>query len=72
MPYVVSDLGLTSGQYGLVVSSFAFAKLFAIVPAAFFAEKHGRKPYLDYSLVVISMGVGGVGLNLNISFFVEY
>ena len=62
MPYVVSDLGLTTGQYGLVVSSFAFAKLFANVPAAIFAEKHGRKPYLVYSLVVISMGVGGVGL----------
>ena len=62
MPYVVSDLGLTAGQYGLVVSSFAFAKLFANVPAAIFAEKHGRKPYLVYSLVIISMGVGGVGL----------
>eukprot|EP00554_Chaetoceros_debilis_P012582 CAMPEP_0194115640 /NCGR_PEP_ID=MMETSP0150-20130528/24220_1 /TAXON_ID=122233 /ORGANISM="Chaetoceros debilis, Strain MM31A-1" /LENGTH=631 /DNA_ID=CAMNT_0038806175 /DNA_START=21 /DNA_END=1912 /DNA_ORIENTATION=+ len=62
MPYVVSNLGLTAGQYGIVVSSFAFAKLFANVPAAVLVERHGRKPYLVYSLVVISMGVGGIGL----------
>eukprot|EP00553_Chaetoceros_curvisetus_P002596 CAMPEP_0204619310 /NCGR_PEP_ID=MMETSP0717-20131115/5725_1 /ASSEMBLY_ACC=CAM_ASM_000666 /TAXON_ID=230516 /ORGANISM="Chaetoceros curvisetus" /LENGTH=451 /DNA_ID=CAMNT_0051633287 /DNA_START=167 /DNA_END=1522 /DNA_ORIENTATION=- len=62
MPSVVANLGLSAGQYGVVVSSFAFAKLFANVPAAVFVEKHGRKPYLVYSLVVISMGVGGIGL----------
>ena len=62
MPYVVSNLGLTAGQYGIVVSSFAFAKLFANVPAAVLVERHGRKPYLVYSLVIISLGVGGIGL----------
>jgi len=61
MPYIVSNLGLTAGQYGIVVSSFAFAKLFANVPAAVFVDRHGRKPYLVYSLVIISMGVGGIG-----------
>ena len=62
MPYVVSNLGLTTGQFGMVVSSFAFAKLFANVPAAVLVERHGRKPFLVYSLVIISMGVGGIGL----------
>ncbi len=62
MPYVVSNLGLSAGQYGMVVSSFAFAKLFANVPAAVFVEKHGRKPHLVYSLIIISAGVGGIGL----------
>ncbi len=62
MPYVVSNLGLSAGQYGMVVSSFAFAKLFANVPAAVFVEKHGRKPHLVYSLIIISVGVGGIGL----------
>jgi len=62
MPYVVSNLGLTAGQYGMVVSSFALAKLFANVPAAIMVEQHGRKPYLVYSLVIVSMGVGGIGL----------
>lgn len=62
MPYVVSNLGLTAGQFGMVVSSFALAKLFANVPAAVLVERHGRKPYLVHSLVIISMGVGGIGL----------
>ena len=62
MPYIVSNLGLSAGQYGIVVSSFACAKLFANVPAAVMVEKHGRKPYLVYSLVIISMGVSGIGL----------
>ena len=62
MPYIISELGLSTGQYGIVVSSFALAKLFTNVPAAVMVEKHGRKPYLVYSLVFISMGVGGIGL----------
>ncbi len=62
MPFVVSNLGLSAGQYGTVVSSFALAKLIANVPAAVMVERHGRKPYLVYSLVVISLGVGGIGL----------
>lgn len=65
MPYVVSNLGLSAGQYGIVVSSFAFSKLLANVPAAVMVEKHGRKPYLVYSLVIISMGVGGIGMASN-------
>ena len=62
MPYVVSNLGLTAGQFGIVVSSFAFAKLFANIPAAVLVERHGRKPYMVHSLVIIGMGVGGIGL----------
>jgi MFS family permease len=62
MPYVVSNLGLSAGQYGMVVSSFAFAKLFANVPSAVMVEAHGRKPYLVYSMVIIAFGVGGIGL----------
>jgi MFS family permease len=62
MPYIVSSLGLSAGQYGVVVSSFALAKLFANVPAAIMVEKHGRKPYLVHSLIIKSIGVGGIGL----------
>ncbi len=62
MPYVVQNLGISTGEFGMVVSSFAFAKLFANVPAAVLVERHGRKPYLVYSLLIISCGVGGIGL----------
>jgi len=61
MPYVVSNIGLSAGEFGMVISSFAVAKLLANLPAAILVERHGRKPYLVYSLVIISCGVGGIG-----------
>ena len=62
MPFVVENLGLTPGQYGMVVSAFAAAKMLGNVPSAVLVERHGRKPYLVYSLSVIAFGVGGIGL----------
>jgi MFS family permease len=32
------------------------------IPAAILVERHGRKPYMTYSLAVIALGVGGIGL----------
>lgn len=61
MPFVVEQLGLTPGQYGTVVSAFGLAKMSGNIPAAIAVERHGRKPYLTYSLVVIALGAGGIG-----------
>ena len=65
MPFVVENLGLSPGQYGMVVSAFALAKMAGNVPSAILVERHGRKPYLVYSLSVIALGVGGIGLATN-------
>jgi MFS family permease len=65
MPFVVENLGLSPGQYGMVVSAFALAKMAGNVPSAILVERHGRKPYLVYSLTVIALGVGGMGLATN-------
>jgi MFS family permease len=62
MPFVVDLLGLTAAQYGWVVSAFAVSKLAGNIPAAIAVERHGRKPYMTYSLAVIAAGVGGIGL----------
>ena len=62
MPFVVENLGLSPGQYGMVVGSFALARVVANVPSAILVERHGRKPYLVHSMSVLAMGVGGVGL----------
>jgi len=43
MPFVVENLGLTPGQYGMVVSAFAAAKMLGNVPSAVLVERHGRK-----------------------------
>lgn len=61
MPFVVSAIGLTPGQYGTVVSAFALAKMTGNIPSAIFVERHGRKPFLTWSLAVIALGVGGIG-----------
>ena len=62
MPFVVDNLGLSTAQYGLVVSAFALSKMAANIPSAIFVERHGRKPYMVHSMLVISLGVGGIGL----------
>lgn len=61
MPFVVQNLGLTAGEYGLVVSAFALSKMTGNIPSAVLVERHGRKPYLVYSLIGIAFGVGGIG-----------
>lgn len=61
-PFVVQSLGLSTTQYGLVVSAFALAKLLGNVPSAILVERHGRKPYLTYSLAVLAVATAGVGV----------
>ena len=61
-PFVVQNLGLTTGEYGMVISAFALTKLMGNIPFAVLVERNGRKPYLVYSLIAISTGVGCIGL----------
>jgi len=70
MPFVVEQMGLSAGQYGVVVSSFALAKILGNVPSAILVERHGRKPYLVHSLLLVSLGVGGIGLATNMEHLV--
>jgi MFS family permease len=65
MPFVVQQLQLTAGQYGTVVSAFGLAKMMGNIPAAVLVERHGRKPYMTYSLGVIAVAVGGMGWAAN-------
>ncbi|KAI2503680.1 sugar transporter [Fragilaria crotonensis] len=62
MPFLVESMGLSTGQYGLVVSAFALAKIAGNVPSAVLVERHGRKPYTVHSLSIIAIGTGGIGL----------
>ena len=61
MPYIVEDLSLTVAQFGYVVSAFGAAKLLGNIPSAILVERHGRKPYLVYSLLAIGAGTAGIG-----------
>jgi MFS family permease len=55
-------LGLTAGEYGMVVSAFALAKMVGNIPFAVLVERDGRKPYLVYSMILVSAGVGAIGM----------
>jgi len=62
MPFIVTELQLSSAQFGTVVSAFALSKMLGNIPSAIAVERHGRKPYLTYSLAVVALGTGGIGL----------
>jgi MFS family permease len=40
----------------------SLAKMAANIPSAIAVERHGRKPYMVYSLILVSIGVGGIGI----------
>jgi len=63
MPFIVADLGLSHSQFGMVVSAFALSKMLGNVPSAIGVERHGRKPYMTYSLGVIALATAGIGLS---------
>jgi hypothetical protein len=52
MPFVRANLGLTAGEYGLIVSAFALAKMTGNIPSAVFVERHGRKVRMTYASIV--------------------
>jgi Major Facilitator Superfamily len=63
LPFIVSELGLSSTQFGLTVSAFALSRMLSNVPAAIAVERHGRKPYMTYSLAVVAVATAGVGIS---------
>ena len=62
LPFIVSDLGLSPTQFGMTVSAFALAKMLSNVPSAIAVERHGRKPYMIYSLAIVAVATAGIGL----------
>lgn len=61
MPYIVANLDLTTAEFGYVISAFGLAKLIGNIPSAILVERHGRKPYLVYSLLAVGAGTAGIG-----------
>ena len=62
MPFVAEKLAMSTTHYGVVVSSFALSKMAGNIPSAILVERHGRKPYLVHSLLVVGLGVAGMGI----------
>jgi len=66
MPYVVESLSLSTHDFGYVIAAFGAAKLLGNIPSAILVEKHGRKPYLVFSLALVAIGNGGIGIAMGL------
>ena len=61
MPFLVKELQLSSSEFGLVITSFAIAKLLTNIPAAHYVDLIGRKNMLVSGLSLCALGIGGIG-----------
>lgn len=68
MPLLVSELGITSTQFGCIVASFGLAKLLGNIPSSHYVDIIGRKPLFFSGMGLASVGIGGIGLSLNPAF----
>jgi MFS transporter, DHA1 family, multidrug resistance protein len=57
MPIFGRDLGFTTAQYGIVSSSIGLARLLCNIPAAWLAERYGRRPLLIGGPAIASLGI---------------
>lgn len=65
MPFLVKELGLSSSEFGMVITSFGIAKLMANIPAGYYVDVVGRKKMLVYGLGLCAVGIGGIGVTLS-------
>lgn len=68
MPLLVSELNISSAQFGLIVSSFGVAKLLGNIPSSHYVDTIGRRPLFFAGLGLAGVAIGGMGLSLNPSF----
>lgn len=66
MPQLASLLSLSSTQYGILISSFAFAKMLGNFPAAYLVDTYGRKQLIVAGLAILSLS------NLELAFLMSY
>jgi len=59
MPILVHSIGLSQGQFGIIVASFGLSKLIVNIPAATMTDIHGRRNVMVGGLAFISTGMLG-------------
>jgi MFS family permease len=63
MPIFAQDLGLSTSQLGIIVASMGLTRLVVNVPAAYIAEKKGRKILLVGGPILTSISMFGTALS---------
>lgn len=64
MPLLASQIDISSSQYGVVVAAFGVSRLMANIPAGYFVDRLGRKPFLVGGMGLCGMSIAGAGLTL--------
>ena len=59
MPVLVNSIGLSQGQFGVIVASFGLSKLLVNIPAATMTDIYGRRNIMVGGLGLISCGMLG-------------
>ena len=59
MPVLVTNIGLSQGQFGVIVASFGLSKLLVNIPAATMTDIYGRRNVMVGGLGFISIGMLG-------------
>jgi DHA1 family multidrug resistance protein-like MFS transporter len=72
MPIFARDLGLSAAEYGLVMSTMGISRLITNIPAAWAAEKYGRRPTLLGGNFLTAFGVGLTGLATSVGELVSF
>jgi hypothetical protein len=63
LPQLARSLELTAADLGLITSATALGRLCSNVPAAFLAEKYGRRPLLIAGPLISAVGMAGLSLS---------
>ena len=64
MPLLASQINISSTQYGIVVAAFGVSRLMANIPAGYFVDRLGRKPFLVGGMGLCGLSIAGAGLTL--------
>ncbi|KAI9034085.1 major facilitator superfamily domain-containing protein [Hyaloraphidium curvatum] len=62
LPLFSKELGLTTSQFGMLISSMGLARLVLNIPAATLVDRIGRKPLLVGGPLITSLSMVGTGL----------
>ena len=62
MPLLVKSMGITTAEFGIVISAFALSKMTGNVPISVLADVYGRKPFMTAGMGLIALSTAGIGL----------
>ena len=72
MPLLVQSIGMTTSEFGVVISAFGLSKMLGNIPSAYWVDRYGRKTVMIYGLGLCALGMGSVGLTLEMGSLATY